>query len=148
MRRVGIGRRRHQHEFGTQRPQRVLFFAALRFRHHDDGAIAARAADNGETDAGVAGRALDDDTAGFEHPPCLGILDDAECGAILHTAAGIEKLGLAEDRRTGSRTRPFQLDQRRIADQRDDIGCNHGIDLIPWRRTGKEALVSDPRWRL
>jgi hypothetical protein len=48
MRRVRIGGGRHQHQFGAQRAQRVLFLAALGFGHDDDGLVAARRTDDGQ----------------------------------------------------------------------------------------------------
>ena len=54
-------------------------------------------ADNGESDPGVARRALDNDAAGLQQSPPLGVDDDAERGAVLHGTAGVHELGLAED---------------------------------------------------
>jgi hypothetical protein len=100
--------------------QHVLFLLALRVGYHDDGAIAARVADECETDAGVAGGALDDHAAGLEESALLGIEDDVERGAVLDRAAGIEELGLAEHVAAGRFRRAAQADERCVADRFDE----------------------------
>ena len=53
----------------------------------------------------------------------LAIQDHIERGAILHRAAGIEKLGLAVDFDPRQIARdPLHPDERRIADQAEQIG--------------------------
>src|SRR6266850_4034833 len=92
---IGVRQGRYQPEVGATQAQHVLLFLALRLRHHDHRAIAARVGDQRDADAGIAGGALDDDAAGLELAPLFGILDDGKGGAILHRAPGIEKLRLA-----------------------------------------------------
>jgi hypothetical protein len=99
--RVGIGHRRHEPQIDAAQQQHVLLFLALRLGHDDDGAIAAGIADQREADPGIAGSALDDDAARAQQTALLGVLDDVEGGAVFDRTAGIEKLGLAEDRAPG-----------------------------------------------
>jgi Recombinase len=92
--RVGVGHRRHQPQIDAAQAQHVLLFLGLRLGHHDDGAVAARIADERKADPGIAGGALDDDSARLQQPPLLGVLDDVERGPVLGGAAGVEELGL------------------------------------------------------
>jgi hypothetical protein len=105
---------------GTGQPQHVDLLAALRLRNDDDGAIAPRIADERETDAGVAGRALDHRAARLQAPRIQRITNDEERRAVLHRLAGIHELGLAEDRAAGLLGRALELDQRGVADRLDD----------------------------
>src|SRR4029077_18767793 len=60
-----------------------------------------------------------DDPAGAQEAALLGILDDEECRPILDRPAGVEELGLAEDRAPGLLGGAPQFDQRRVADRAD-----------------------------
>ncbi len=60
-------------QFRAAELQHVLLLLALRLRDHDQGAIAARVRDQRQPDAGVAGRALDDQTAGLDVAALLGL---------------------------------------------------------------------------
>ncbi len=95
--RILVGHRRHFAQFGAAQPQHVLLLLALRLGDDDDGAVAARVADEREADAGIACRALDDHAPRLEEPALLGVEDDVERSAVLDRAAGIEELGLAQD---------------------------------------------------
>ena len=119
MHRVGERDRGNQPQIRAAEAQHVLFFLALRLGHDDDRAVAAGIADERQADAGIAGRALDDDTAGLKQAALLGILDDEERGAVLDRAARVEELGLAENRAAGHLRGAAQFDQRRIADRAD-----------------------------
>src|SRR6185437_698755 len=106
----------HEPQIGAAQPQHVLLFLALRLRHDDDAAIAQRIADQREANPGISGGALDDDPARLQQPAFLGILDDEQRRAVLYRPAGIEELGLAEDRAARHLRRAPQLYQRRVAD--------------------------------
>ena len=122
--RVGVGHRRHEPQIDAAQQQHVLLFLALRLGHDDDGAVAAGIADQREADPGIAGGALDDDAAGPQQAALLGVLDDVERRAVLDRAAGIEELGLAEDRAPGLLGGAPQLDQRRLPDRADKAVAN------------------------
>ena len=117
---IGIGRRRDEPKVGAAQAQHVLLLLALRLRHHDDRAVAARIGDQSDADPGIAGRALDDDAAGPEFSALLGVLDDGERGAILHRAARIEEFGLAVNAAARGLGRGAEPDQRRVADAIDE----------------------------
>ncbi len=125
-----VGNGRHFDEFGAEQLQRVLLFLALRFRNDDDGAIAERLGDHRQPDAGIAGRAFDDDAARLQQSLLLGVADDVERGAILDRLAGVEELRLAENGAAGRLGGALELDQRRVADGFEDGGVEgHGICL-------------------
>lgn len=99
--RVLVGNGGHFDEFGAEQLQRVLLFLALRFRDDDDGAITERLGDQRQPDAGIAGRALDDDAARTKQSLPLCVADDVERGAILDRLAGVQELRLAENGAAG-----------------------------------------------
>jgi hypothetical protein len=75
-----------------------LVFAHLVGQDHDH-AVALDCGRDGETDAGVAGRGLDDGAAGLDLVRALGGLNHGHANAVLDAAAGIQHLGLHVDRR-------------------------------------------------
>ena len=125
---IAVGQGRHFDQFGAAEPQHVLLFLALGVGNDDQRAIAARVGDERQPNAGVAGGALDHEAAGLELAALLGLQDHLAAGAVLHRAAGVHELGLAEDGAAGRGRRPFELDQRRVADGLDDTVADlHGF---------------------
>jgi hypothetical protein len=122
--RIAVWQRRHFDQFGAEQPQHVLLLLALRFRDHDDGAVAARACDQRKADAGVARGAFHHQPAGLEVAALLRLEDHLLAGAVLHRLAGIHELGLAEDGAAGHFGCVLQLDERGIADGFDDVFAN------------------------
>jgi hypothetical protein len=118
--RLLIGRRRNQAQIGADQAQVILLLLALGVGHHDDRAIAQRVADQGQTDAGVAGRALDDGAARLQPAGGDRVLDDGQRRAILDRSAGIEEFGLAQDLAAGRGRGARQTDERRVADGIDE----------------------------
>ena len=116
---VLVGHSRHFDQFGAEQPQRVLLFLALRVGNDDHRAVAERLGDQRQADAGIAGRALDDDAARPQQAPLLGVADDEQAGAILDRLAGVHEFGLAEDFAAGFLRGALQPDQRRVADRVD-----------------------------
>src|SRR5262249_33129678 len=106
----------HGQNFRTQRTQEVDFSSRLRFGNDDDGTVAASMADDREADAGVPGCSLDDRPPWLQQSSRLGVLDDAERGAVLHRTAGIHEFGLAEDFAAGQLRKAAQADERCVAD--------------------------------
>ena len=142
--RVLVRHGRHFAQLGAAQPQHVLLLLALRLRDHDHRAVAARIADQRKADAGVARGALDDHAAGLEHAALLGIEDDVERRAVLHRAAGVEKLGLAKHVATGRLGRSAQADERAVLPieptkpsrtfMSDDAGTCRAAVALPFRR--------------
>src|SRR5205807_9307209 len=119
--------------------------------HANDGAVTAGIADQRETNPGIAGGALDDDAARAQQPALFGVFDDVEGGAVLDRAAGVEELGLAEDRAPRLLGGPPQLYQRRLSDRADKAVANlHTslrIERAPRRQyrrrnSGRNAIVA------
>ena len=112
---------------GAEQAQRIFLFLALRVGDDDDRAITQRLGDDGQTDAGIAGRTLDDYATRTKQAATFRVTDDEERGAILHRLAGIEELGLAQNGAAGRLGGAFQPYQRRVADRLDDrwVEC-HG----------------------
>src|SRR5690606_34086270 len=77
-------------------------------------AVAARVADMGDADAGVAGGALDHGATWLEDTARLGVEHDPARAAILHRSARIHELGLGEDLATGFPAQALQAQQRRV----------------------------------
>lgn len=70
MTRVGKGGGGHEHEFGTQRAQRVHLLATLRLGHHDDRLVALGIGDQRQADPGIARGPLDNRPARLEQAAC------------------------------------------------------------------------------
>src|SRR5262249_41476159 len=114
---IAVGNRGHLTELGAAKAERVLLFLALRLGDHDQRAVAAHVSDQRETDAGVAGRALDDEAARLEYAALLRVEEDVQGGSVLHRAARVHELGLAEDRAARLLRSSAQPDQRRVPDR-------------------------------
>ena len=85
--RIAVGDGRHLDQLGAAQPQHVLLLLALRLRDHDQGAIAARVRHQRKPDAGIAGGALDHESARLDVAALLGLQDHLAPGAILHRLA-------------------------------------------------------------
>ena len=118
---------RHQDQLGAAQEKHVLLLLALRLRHHDHRAVAERVADQRQADAGVAGGALDDRAARAQQAAALGVAHDPQRRPVLDRLAGVEELGLAEDRAAGLLRGPPQQDQGRVADQIDEALLFHEL---------------------
>ena len=127
---VGIGDGIDLDQLGAEQADRILLFLGLGAWHHDDNAIAQRAAHHGQADPGIAGRAFHDRAARFQRAILFRGAYDAQCGTVLDRSARIEKLCLAEDFTPGLLGRLFEADQGGVADEVDDRGrCRH--DFAP-----------------
>jgi hypothetical protein len=70
----------------------------------------------GESDARVAGCALDHRATGAEQPTLLGVADYVERRAVFDGAAGVGELGFAEDFAAGLLGEVVEADQGGVAD--------------------------------
>ncbi len=122
--RVLVRYRRDFAELGAAQAQRILLLLRLRVRHQDQRAVAARFADERQADAGVAGRALDDQAAGLDDAAAFAVEHHVFCRSILDRAAGVHELGFAEDRAARELGRLPQFDERRVADGVDKVLTN------------------------
>ena len=87
--------------------------------HDDDDAIAPCRRHGGKTDAGVAGRRLDDDGVGIEQSPAFGVVDHRLGNAVLDRAGGVEIFKLGKQARLQALFLfdVGQLQQRGLSDQ-------------------------------
>src|SRR5262249_10823315 len=151
--RIRIRDGRHLTHLRADQPEHVLLLLRLGLGEHDHGAIAARVSHQREPDAGVPRRSLDDHAAGADETARLGVAEDGGGGAVLEGAAGIQDLGLPDDRASGELRRLAQPDERRVADGLEDAVADvHGGER--WRlcarvrppfkpyRYGREAAPS------
>ena len=166
---AGVAERfgRHEAKVGTDHAERVDLLLGLGVGHDDHGAVAAGIGDEGEADAGVACRPLDNGSAGQEGAATLGVQDDAKCGAILDGATGVHELRLTEDGAAGGGAGAHQTDEGRVANGADEAvgnrggGCGMAHARAPfggcWSiqmvenvspRQAYDVLVADPRARL
>ncbi len=116
---VGIGRRRDFDQRRAGDPERELLFLALAVGNDDDALQAQRIAHQGQADAGVARRALDNGAAAPDQPATQRIADDEERGAILDRLTRVEKFRLAKNGAARGLGGTPELDQRRIANRGD-----------------------------
>ncbi len=117
MARIGERRRRHQHQFGTERANRRHFLAALIVGHDDDRLIPERVTDEREPDPGIARGPFDDRSARFQTAVRLGIANNIERGAILYRSAGVGIFALAPDFAARGFAGPAQQYQGCVANQ-------------------------------
>ncbi len=135
--RIAVGDRRHLHQIGAVQAQHVLLFLALRFGDDDQGAVAACIGDQCEPDPGIAGGALDHQTARPDVAAPLGLQDDLARRPVLDRLARIHELGLAENRAAGRCGGGLEQDQRRIADSLDgSVADLHVLDFHVGGRLG------------
>src|SRR5438105_2971394 len=88
-----VRHRRHLAQLRATKPQHVLLLLALRVRDDDERTVTTRVTDEREPDAGVAGSAFDDETAGLQHAALLRIQYEKQSSAILDRAARIQEFG-------------------------------------------------------
>src|SRR6185437_11805428 len=114
-------------------------------RDDDGGLVAERAGDERKTDAGVAGSAFDDATAGPERAALLGVADDPQRRAVLHRLSGIEEFRLAENLAAGGLAGAAKADERRIADGVENRACDHARYIAGERRPRNPRTAIPPR---
>src|SRR5690606_2358829 len=109
------GNRGNLAHLGAKGLDETVFLRRLVVGHHDDAAVAARIADMGDADAGIAGGAFHHRATGPECAARLGIEHDPARGAVLHRAARIHEFGLGEDLAAGFLAQPVEAQQRCVA---------------------------------
>ena len=114
-------------QFCPGKAQHVFLFLRLRFRDHDDGAVAHGCADKCQTDSGVPGRAFDNRAARLQLAARNRIADDVKRRAVLYRLSGIHEFALAQNGAAGQFTGASELEKWRIADRFGQITVNpHG----------------------
>ena len=101
---LGRDRRRAHHDLGAVRPQQRDLLGRDLVGHHEHAAIAPARRDDGETDAGVARRRLDDGAAGPSSPARSAASIIVSAGRSLTLPPGLRNSSLAS--RWQPRSRP------------------------------------------
>jgi hypothetical protein len=110
-----------QDQFGAVGLEQQLPFAAHRFRHGEGAPDAARGADHGQPDAGVAGGRFEDDGIRADLAGGLRRVEHGHRDAVLDAVAGVEEFELGDDVGAAAFGNAIELDQRRVADQFGDV---------------------------
>ena len=108
-------------DLGAVGLEHVALVLADLVRAHEDAVVALALGDQGQADAGVAGRRLDDGAAGLERAGGLGGLDHPQRDAVLHRPAGVQVLDLGQHRGGDALGDVVELDERRVADEVGDV---------------------------
>ena len=112
---VAIRYRGYLSKYRAAQSQRILLFLSLRVRHQDQRAVSAGISHQGQADAGIPGRALHDQSTRLQRSAALRVKHHVLGRPILDGPAGIEKLGLAENRTACQFRGLAKFDQGRIA---------------------------------
>ncbi|MNS94319.1 hypothetical protein D3C72_1285310 [compost metagenome] len=131
--RIGVRLGGHRADLGAEHAQPLHLFGRLRIGYHDDAAVAARRAQVGQADAGIAGGPLDHGTPRLQQPALFGIADDVQRRAVLDRAARIEEFRLAVDIAAGLGAQPRQPDQRGVANGAGESVPDFHDALLPGR---------------
>ena len=95
--------------------------------HGDDDPVAQGRAHHGQTDAGVAGRGLDNGAAGPQGPGVLRGPDDRQGDTVLDASGGLEGLDLGQDGGRGAVGDAVNAYQGGGADELGDVGGDRGV---------------------
>ncbi len=116
-----------ENQFGAKQSQHLAAFDRHRFGHHQNQPIAARRRDEGERNAGVARRRLDQNTApGRDQALRLERIDHRNADAVLDAGDRIEEFELGEKMGDDALflADSVDADERRIADRIGDRRIN------------------------
>ncbi len=139
--RIGIWDGLHHLHLRAERAQQPLLLRRLVVGHHDHAAIPARVAKVRKPDAGVAGRTLDQRAARRQQPLALERVEDALGRAVLHRAARVQELRLAENLAARLVAERVETNERRVAD-----GAGHaGANLL--RHASQSSVTARPATR-
>jgi len=108
-------------DLGAESTHEGAFFFGEAFGDKEDDAVAAVDADEGESDAGVAGGGFGDDGVFVKEAAAFGVEDHAEGGAIFDGSAGVEEFELGEDMGGAGGDDAMELEDRGVADEGGDV---------------------------
>jgi hypothetical protein len=116
--RVGrLDRHRADHHLGPVRPQQVDLLGRHLVGDDEDAVVAPLRGHDGEPDARVARRRLDDGAARLQQAVPFGGVDHGDGGPVLHAAARVRGLELGDHLARQMAGDPAQPHERRVADQ-------------------------------
>ncbi len=131
------GGRGHNH-LGAERLEQTDFLLRHLVGHREDALVAFDRGGDGQADARVAARALDNGAARLEAALALEALDDRNADPILDRPARIENLGLGEHRGPDPAREAVEPDERRPAD-----GVENGVVRGPVALDARHGLARD-----
>ena len=138
--RVGVlgrhGRRTH-HDLGAVGAEQRDLLGAHLVGHDEDALVAALRGDDGESDAGVARRRLDDGATRPEEAVALGRVDHRDRGPVLDAATRVRGLDLGHEVARQVPPDPTEAEHRRVAHEVQDRAGDLG------RSVGREVHVAD-----
>lgn len=102
----------------TYIPQGVHLLLALCLGDINDALVPPRTAHVGQPDPRVAGRSLDDRTAGLKKALLFGVADEVLGGAVFDGTAGVHPLRLGQDLAPGLVAEASQAHQRGVSARR------------------------------
>ena len=115
-------RARRQHDAGAEGAQGDAPFLAHGVRHHQHARVAFDRGDEGEGDAGVAARRLDQHgVAGCDVTASFRRLDHRQADPVLYARGGVPALQLGDDLGGDIARHTVQSDQGGVADQVCDV---------------------------
>ena len=112
-----VDRRRADHHLCAIGPEECHLLRSDLVGHREDAAVAAAGGDDGQADAGVARRRLDDGPARPEPPLAFRRIDHGERGAVLDAASGVQELQLGQHLAGKVPSDPVETDEGGVADQ-------------------------------
>ncbi len=115
---------RGAHHLGAEGSHDDDLFLGKFFRDEQPNLVAATHADQSQADAGVPSSGFDDSTTRLELAGTLGVLDQANGGAVFHAAAWVQVFELGENIGRSRRGQLLHLQHRRFADELRDIVAN------------------------
>jgi len=121
LRRLGRHRGGAHDDLGAERAQEIALLLTLLVGHRADDAVPLDRRGHREADSGVAAGRLDDGAARLEQPASLRIFDHAQADPVFDRAAGIQVLELPDDRWLEPSPDARESDQRRVADDGEDV---------------------------
>ena len=132
-------------ELGAVRLEQSAALLRHRGGHREDDLVAARRADEGERDARVAARRLDDRAARLELAGRFGRGDEGDSEAVLDARAGVVELELHEDLGAEPRRQAVEPHERSVAEGGRDVGMDAGQGLLPGSSGQKGRRRAVPR---
>ena len=142
---LGLDGHRAHDDLGAVRLEQGDLLGRHLVGHHEDAPVPALGGDDGEPDAGVAARRLDDRAAGLEHAVEFGGEDHLERGPVLRRAARVGRLGLE-----GEHTADALVRMKRVSEDQGIALCARpqaGDDQPRRLVEGPAGAGDDPRRR-
>ena len=118
---------RREHDLGTEQTQQHAALDRHALGHGENATITLRAGNKSQSNAGVAGGRLNDQSTGLEQSITLGRFDHGLADAVLDTEKRVEEFRLHADLGIETGGHMVEADERRVADGGGHVGSDrHG----------------------